>query len=26
VQSFREGRVLYFDERKQKVVSEPPKS
>jgi predicted dehydrogenase len=25
VQSFREGRVLYFDERKQKVVSEPPR-
>jgi hypothetical protein len=26
VQSYREGRVLYFDERKQKVVSEPPKA
>jgi predicted dehydrogenase len=25
VQSYREGRVLYFDERKQKVVSEAPK-
>jgi len=24
VQSFREGRVLYFDEAKQKVVHEPP--
>jgi predicted dehydrogenase len=26
VQSYREGRVLYFDERKQKVVSEAPKA
>jgi hypothetical protein len=26
VQSYREGRVLYFDERKQKVVYEPPKA
>ena len=26
VQSYREGRVLYFDERAQKVVSAPPKS
>ena len=26
VQSYREGRVLFFDERKQKVVSEPPKA
>lgn len=25
VQSYREGRVLYFDERKQKVVSDAPK-
>ena len=25
VQSYREGRVLYFDEHKQKVVDEPPK-
>ncbi|HYV03991.1 MAG TPA: Gfo/Idh/MocA family oxidoreductase [Blastocatellia bacterium] len=25
VQSYREGRVLYFDERKQKVVTEAPK-
>ena len=25
VQSYREGRVLYFDERKQKVVYDPPK-
>ncbi|HEY3135318.1 MAG TPA: Gfo/Idh/MocA family oxidoreductase [Blastocatellia bacterium] len=24
VQSYREGRVLYFDEHKQKVISEPP--
>jgi predicted dehydrogenase len=26
VQSYREGRVLFFDERKQKVVGDPPKS
>src|SRR5262245_21950960 len=26
VQSFREGRVLYFDEQKQKVTSEAPKA
>jgi len=26
VQSYREGRVLYFDEHKQKVVSEAPKA
>jgi predicted dehydrogenase len=26
VQSYREGRVLYFDEHKQKVVYEPPKA
>ncbi|HXG94998.1 MAG TPA: Gfo/Idh/MocA family oxidoreductase [Blastocatellia bacterium] len=26
VQSYREGRVLYFDEAKQKVVYEPPKA
>ncbi|MDQ3684201.1 MAG: Gfo/Idh/MocA family oxidoreductase [Acidobacteriota bacterium] len=26
VQSYREGRVLYFDERAQKVVAAPPKS
>ena len=26
VQSYREGRVLYFDERAQKVVTAPPKS
>jgi predicted dehydrogenase len=26
VQSYREGRVLYFDERKQKVVSDAPKA
>jgi predicted dehydrogenase len=26
VQSYREGRVLYFDERKQKVVYEAPKA
>jgi predicted dehydrogenase len=26
VQSYREGRVLYFDEHKQKVVTEAPKS
>ena len=26
VQSYREGRVLYFDERKQKVVTEAPKA
>lgn len=25
VQSYREGRVLYFDERKEKVIHEPPK-
>jgi predicted dehydrogenase len=25
VQSYREGRVLYWDERKQKVVREPPR-
>jgi hypothetical protein len=25
VQSYREGRVLYFDEQKQKVMEEPPK-
>jgi predicted dehydrogenase len=25
VQSYREGRVLYFDEHKQKVISEAPK-
>jgi predicted dehydrogenase len=25
VQSYREGRVLYFDERKQKVAGEPPR-
>lgn len=25
VESYREGRVLYFDEAKQKVVSDPPK-
>jgi predicted dehydrogenase len=25
VQSYREGRVLYFDEHKQKVVYDPPK-
>mgnify|MGYP001197258663 FL=1 len=25
VQSFREGKVLYFDSEKQKVVNEPPK-
>jgi len=25
VQSFREGKVLYFDSEKQKVVTEPPK-
>jgi predicted dehydrogenase len=26
VQSYREGRVLYFDERKQKVMHDPPKA
>ncbi len=26
VQSYREGRVLYFDEQRQKVISEPPKA
>ena len=26
VQSYREGRVLYFDEAKQKVVKNPPKA
>lgn len=26
VQSYREGRVLYFDEKKQKVVKEAPKA
>jgi predicted dehydrogenase len=26
VQSYREGRVLYFDEHKQKVVYDPPKA
>jgi len=26
VQSYREGRVLYFDELRQKVVSDPPKA
>jgi len=26
VQSYREGRVLYFDEKKQKVVGDPPKN
>jgi predicted dehydrogenase len=26
VQSYREGRVLYFDEEKQKVVNKPPKT
>jgi predicted dehydrogenase len=26
VQSYREGRVLYFDERKQKVVGDAPKA
>jgi predicted dehydrogenase len=26
VQSYREGRVLYFDERKEKVTSDPPKT
>jgi predicted dehydrogenase len=26
VQSYREGRVLYFDEQKQKVVKNPPKA
>jgi predicted dehydrogenase len=26
VQSYREGRVLYFDEQKQKVVAKPPKT
>jgi hypothetical protein len=25
VQSYREGKVLYFDEQKQKVVYDPPK-
>jgi hypothetical protein len=25
VQAYREGRVLYFDEQKQKVVTKPPK-
>ena len=25
VQSYREGRVLYFDPKKEKVVYEPPK-
>jgi predicted dehydrogenase len=25
VESYREGRVLYFDERRQKVVHDPPK-
>ena len=25
VQSYREGRVLYFDEEKQKVTAKPPK-
>jgi hypothetical protein len=24
VQSYRENRVLYFDEARQKVVSDPP--
>ena len=26
VQSYREGRILYFDENRQKVVSEAPKA
>jgi predicted dehydrogenase len=26
VQSYREGRVLYFDEQKQKVVTKPPRT
>lgn len=26
VESYREGRVLYFDERKQKVVRDAPKA
>ena len=26
VQSYREGRVLYFDERRQKVAHDPPKA
>jgi len=26
VQSYREGRVLYFDETQEKVVSSPPKA
>ena len=26
VQSYREGRVVYFDEARQKVVYEPPKA
>jgi hypothetical protein len=26
VQSYREGRILFFDEQKQKVVTKPPKS
>ncbi|MEJ7714039.1 MAG: hypothetical protein WKF84_30375 [Pyrinomonadaceae bacterium] len=25
VQSYREGRVLYFDKRTQKVVANPPR-
>lgn len=26
VQSYREGRILFFDEQKQKVVTKPPKN
>jgi hypothetical protein len=26
VQSYREGRILYFDEQTQKVVDNPPKA